>query len=555
MALLDPIPVSELDENEVAQNAVILRSAIEDRIETIDVSPGTVFNDLLIAPAALFHTMNQAIAAKVINSGSLIRVQEDASLVTDEEVVERVLGNFNLARRNGSKAGGQAVIVIASFTGVIPVTPSTTFEAAGRRFKPIVGFVGVESDSSVNNPEIERTITERADNTFQFTVDLVDSETGTPGNITAGTMFVITPALSAPVLESYAASDFAGGSDDETLAQVTDRLAEVLAAPGAGDRLSIKALICNTFPTVLDVGVIGTGDPEMRRGINGILGVRQPGYVDVYIRTRSSPLRTTSGKTATLIDPATGRWRMTFDRDEFPGFYRVDIRSPGDAQDNTPFEVVTADRGVDLTVIDDVDYVPPLRSDEGGFSRYQTLGVDFIDPRSSAELAAGVTGDYVVTVHHMPSIDTISDWLVNRERRPIGTHFLVRAAVPCVVSVGMRIHRSLRDAPISQSVIDTVKEKMAAVVNAIPFPGARLDASQLIHIAQSHLTGNSRVLTPIDLRGTILFPNGASLSLFNRDALVIPSRPEVGCTSRTCRFMLDPTSINIEVVNVDPTLV
>ena len=555
MALLDPIPVRELDENEVTQNAALLRAHLAERLPNVNVSPGTVFNDLLITPAAIIHTMNQAIASKVIDSGSLVRVQADPTLISDEAVVERVLGNFNLTRRTGSVAGGQAVIVITDASGVVPLSGTMIFEAAGQRFRPVVGFVGVANESMVNNPDVERVITAREDNNFQFTVDLVAVDAGVNGNIAAGTQFTITPALSVTVLETYAASDFAGGTDTESIANVTARLPELLAAPGSGDRLSIKALIRNTFPTVLDVGVIGTGDPEMQRGLGNILGIRQPGYVDVYVRSRSSPLRTTVGKTAMLVDPINGMWRMSFDREEYPGLYRVDIRRTDSDPLDTPLAISDISRGVDLTVVDDVDYVPPLLPSEGGFSRYQTLDIDFIDLRSQATLTAGDTGNYAVTVTHMPSIDVISDWLVNRERRPIGTHFLVRAALPCVVSVGLRIHRSFRDAPIAQSTIDEIKTAITGVINAIPFPNARLDASQIIHAAQSIVTGNSRVLTPIDLRGNILFPSGESLSIFNRDALVIPNRPEVGCSPRTCRFMADPTNVTIEVLTVDPTLV
>jgi hypothetical protein len=536
--------LADLSTTDVEQNITLLKSYLEVEYPSMDLQPGGVLYSLLLRPAALFHTLNQSNMTRLRQANSLLAINQDPTLA-DESLVDAVLSNYSITRNQGGYAIGR-INLIFSTNDFVAVPSSKIFTANGVEFLPVNPVYGV---SAISTNTYSVLFTAQSDGTYVLPVTVKAATTGTSGNLAKGTRLTEVETGLLNLIDIVVASDFDGGEDTESNAELMSKISNGITTPSLGSRNAIKALIQNNFSSVTDISVVGAGDIEMLRDGHSTLGIKTLGKVDLYVRTRAKPITVTITKAATLTNPGTKTFSMAFTRNEYPGLYSIESILPAGSTLTGTLEVTSTTRGIDSSLVDGTDFVPAMADDEGTFTRYQSLTVIFNDNYTDTSgMTTGDTADFNVTLTYMPDIDLVNDWLQHRSRRAPGGDYLVKAPIPCFVGVGLKITVGPGD---EEPDTELIKAAVIDAVNSTTFADGQLDSSVIINAAQSLLSRRSRVDTPIDLRGRVIKPDGNTYWVFDPYKLVIPTIADEMVSSRTVAFFLDTSNIIVETVPSD----
>lgn len=505
-----------------------------------------IIHDVVLYLESVFAAASDEWADRLRKSGTLLAIQADPTLATDE-IVDGVLSNFGAVRRPGEAASGRVVIQIASLAPS-NVAAGTVFESQGQSFTTESAFSGRTTQAAVITAT-DRLIRPVGDGTYFYVIDVVAVDVGASGMLRRGTA-LLPQAIIPGLVSAYAESDFTGGLNAESNTELVARQQEGIAGKNVSNRVTVSAMIRQepAFENVLGVSTIGFGDPEQTR-YHSLFPVAFGGRLDVYARTQALPQDVRVEVTATLIEHTLGlgaTWQFGLDRFEAPGFYDVPlvVRSGNAEIGSSGYEVTEIARTPDLSGVD--DYAPDLTSAaEAAFTPYQAATVRFFDTDTDASLPIGTERDYVAYVRAMPLLADLQEFLAGRDRRPASSDVVVKAPVPCDVRLTLVVYKRPGQADPDTAAMASA---LAAEVNRTAFPG-RLAASSMLSVAHDFLADGMTVGAP-DLWGTILVPDGGKLYLRDRSALVVPDLPSRGVSGRTVGFFLEPTDVSISVTTV-----
>lgn len=539
--------LSELSASEVQQKLAELTARVQELNPDVDLSSGP-FRDYISYLSAVLETSVATNLDRIRKSDSIAEIEKDPSLAEDD-VVDNVLSNFRIERSDGEAAQGSITIVVSSNT-TVTIGAGAIFEADGKQFTSDQSYVAkAEEDQVVSSSD--RLLTLLNDGNYGFNIDVTAVEVGADHSLKKDT--AVTP-VSPPLnfVRAFSAKDFTGGRDVETNSELLSRLQEGLAARTISNRVTMNALLrsIEDFENVIATSVVGFGDPEMLRDSHTIFPLSFGGRVDWYVRSEPALQRIALTKEAVLMTKTSdgyGEWQFSLLRDDFPGFYEVEsIRPTGDT-DTTTFEVLSDSRDNDLS---GDDFVPDIQTTaEGAYSRYQTTTITFKDTETeTAALSAGDKRSYDVTVSGMTMIGDIQDYMNDRSVRPYGSDLLVKAPVPCFVSLSFTIYKQTGD---DSPDLDAIRSALIDKVNAIGFTG-RLSSSSLFDVVHGFLDDRTTV-SAIDMLARIRRPDGSQKYLRDYDAIVVPDEPENMVTARTVQFYVTTDSIGISVETVGPT--
>lgn len=541
------LAITDLDNSAVEQAETLLLQFLQEAFPSMDLSRGRVFHDLLIRPAAMFYALNETNLDQIRRSMSLQQIVSEPGLANDD-IVDQVLSNLRIVRGVGRPASGQIRVILAARV-TTPLDTRVTFSANGVTYAMTSAFTGVTSPASLSTSS-SRIITERSDGYYEFIIDVQATTDGPAGNVADGTRFVPSQTITR-ALDLVAAGDFTGGRVSEDNASLAARAQESIAPQVLSGRVHITSLLRANFDSVRDVSIIGFGDAEMRRDAHNAFGISQGGKVDIYVRTAAYPQRDLREVTATMLDTNSKTLQISLDRDAAAGVYDVLAVYAADA---TPFELdeegvpalldslelTTQSWTVDLSSTG--VFVPDIASvREGAFSRYRRLNIRFVDPDS--DLAEGETATYRVYLLSVPDIAAIQDFVNARDRRSPGTDYLVKAALPAVCSIGVRIISRDPAGVDVQAVRNAIVER----INALTFQIGFLPSSVIIDAAQSVLTGNNVLDLPITMTARLYLPDGTTRILSTRDELHVPVTTDEIVSSRTVAFSVSPEDVDVSV--------
>lgn len=543
MSLVYP-DLTALSETQVQDTLDFLAQQLAEYSPSLDGKRG-LLRDIVLHLESVFATATgNVVQTQITESGSLLAVSEDPSLA-DEDAVDRLLSNFRITRRPSAKSSGSVTIVLDSLYPVV-IPGSAQFLSGSIAFEASSAYAA-RTDSSFILGTTDRLLESIGGGEYAFNIEVDAVEAGSSGQIRRGAS--LSPSFSIPhFLRAYAEQDFTGGQDAQTNEELLHVLDEGLSDKSPSNRTGVAALIHNTaeFASVTDISVIGFGDSEQIR-YHSIFPVAFGGRVDVYARTQGLFQSVKVTKTAVLVEkPAgdiNGVWQLSLARGDAPGFYEVErVCISGDTGAGYPADSTAKD--LDLT--DDGEFIPDLEtSDEAAFSRFQSAVVRFTDTDTST---AGLTvnsstADYDIYVRAMPLIEDLQIFLGDRDRRPMGSDILVKAPVPCFVSLSFSISKLAgQDDPD----LSAIKTSMADYVNGLGFNSV-LSASALAHEVYSHLSAGQTCST-IDMHGRVLYPDGRQTFLHSSVELTAPTASTSMVSDKTVCFFLDPLDIDISVV-------
>ena len=505
----------------------------------LDTARGA-FSDIVLLTNSQLNAVMTTTVSNLQQSGSLLQIQANPTLA-DTTIVDALLSNYNTTRLQGTTSTGNITMVVSQSTPVV-IPAGSVFTANGQTYTTTAAFTASLAANPLASPA-DRLLSPLTGGNYSFTFSVVAAVAGSVGNISQNTSLL--PSTPPTYFVScYAASDFSGGYDTETNADLLARLQTGPAAKSIGGAVNYLAFIQSQaeFARTLAYSFVGIGDPEMKRDRYGLLPISRGGCIDVYARPAELPLTLPIQLTAVYV--GSGTWQVAVANNVFPGFYSATkITNTTDAPTVTGFEITSDIRGNSFTGTLFPPIVPSLTDTK--YTAFQTAVLQYFDPTTTTATAIGCKKNVVVFLTGMPMIGDLQALFSNSVTSSLSASVLVKATVPCNVSVGVSL---VVKSTAAQPNTAGIAAAIASTVNNLPF-GDTLYTS-LIDGAILPLLTAGQVVGRIDLTAQLTDNLGNLQTIIGERALRIPYMPEVGVSTKTTAFMLDPSNISITVTQV-----
>jgi hypothetical protein len=601
----DPTSLSELTDEQVDSRKDILRDMLETEFPDINFDEGTVNQQIILQPNAEIDALQRLTIDRLRRSNSLNAISEDPALA-DDELVDNVFSNFFVTRREGTTVTG-SIIVTFSASSTYTISSEAVFTFGTRTFNPDQDYVVVTTESlNVPNSLLLRL---RSDGNYWVSIPVVETVVG--GSVVAkDTVFTLSPEPTNFV-SATASDDFVAGTPEETNEELAARLEAGTAMQSVSDRAAIEAVLLAQFPQTLDLSIIGLNDDESIRDTNNLLGINVGGKGDIYTRTSTTPSRvrvtvlgTYRGTEQYLTEFGVTGWfrdyRILMDVDSIAAFYHaaaVTYFNPSNTSSSTEFDyeftegaAVAGYNEISRGVRDvEEDFSPSIAEfQEAAYSRYQgvaTIDIELDLPTNAyleafddlmtgfsdtepvpvavgaeeiINLTVGELKDlilnsndtlriYDVYVDIMPDVNDIQDFFNDRDNRPPGADYLVKAPMPCFTGVDLTItYQVSGEAPSVQAV----QEAVASAVNALPMGTQSLSVLTITEAVSAVLPAGAILSLPVEITGTVRQPDGTEVLLSSSEEIVLPSVPEQGLTYRTTSFLQRTDDVSVTLTTI-----
>lgn len=544
--MLEVTSIDQVDATAVSQIRSELQAFLSEQYPNVTFSRG-VFSELVISAHATLYARNQQTLSQYLAARSLLQISRDPSLAADESV-DHILSNYLITRNTGSQATGRVTIIVSQRT-TVTIAAGLVFESGGQQFTSD----SVYSARAVSAQVIatgDRLLRPLEDGNYAFDINVTSTAAG-PATLLRQNATLIPVSQPANFVTAFAAEDFVGGLSYESNEALVARLQRGVAAKGASNRVTMKALIDqqSQFAEVTRLSIVGHADKEMTRDQHGF-PVSAGNTVDWYVRGREDLLSRTVRLIAThteINSDGFSVWAAAIPPGTFSGFYKLAaVRSITAANRTGSFPVSTL--AYSLTAPTS-EYRPDVLSNsEASFTTYEQLSLQFVDTdKPVTNLTVGDVAEYDFDLVGTPNIAELQSFLNKRDNRFFGGDVLVRAAVPCFVEVSI-----LLEIPPGSEQPDeaTIAAAVVREINQTDFTG-RLYATRIHDVVGSLLPASAR-FAKATLFGQILSPDRSVIYLQSSDVLVVPEDRHKQVSSKTVQFFATLQDVNIEVTNSIP---
>lgn len=506
-----------------------IKGFIQEIDPTVDLAPGSVLNELIVK-------LGSYVQNAIYNEIQDLKAQASiitASSYSDEEqvdtIIDQIASNYNVTRLSETKSTGVVRVRVSQNKSYqLP----TTF----RLYQPSIDKYYVTTQAySIQSEGGDIQLKTEGDGTFYFLLPVEAEEAGTSSQLSQGTILTLSENQRlSQFVSAEANTAFTSGRNNETNTSLISRLQQGLSTKTLTTPVSIKARLQELYPSIKSVSVVGAGSDELRRSKHNLFGVDTLGMVDVYIRSTNAIEQAvlTKGPEAA---PQTGRRKVTLTaEDGAAGFYRVIGVYSNSGSTRVIHTITDITYGVSIPDSSYTNYI--VTSQEARFSTYQQVEIEFEVSESAVPTEVEVQVDY------QPNIKEIQDLFLSEEERIPCADYLVKAVIPCFVTVDVKIQLAIG------TTVDTnkIREDIFDYINSIS-TGDSVNASDIVKIC--HQYDIKRVNLPMILRGSIYQPNGILKSISSNDSLVIPSDTTNSVSTKTTQFFVSLSDINITTAN------
>ena len=506
-----------------------LTAFISQNYTDVEVGPGSVINELLIKLASSIQNEQYNLIDE-LNQGKAIQSALSTTTDTYSSVIDLVASNYNTVRSQGSLVTGKIKITLSS-------SSYYSFRSGYSFLQPALNLKYV----LINDVRVSPIPQAIADETqlyqdqgfYYFIVDVQAEAAGPAYQVSSGAPFTtVETNFMSNFVKAEAYGNFSAGAavetDKELIAKIKNNLGNSRFESAAGIYNNFK----NTFAGFQALSVCGANDAEMVRAKQNLLGISSFGKADVYVRSSLGP--TTKLVTKTATKTADNTWQLTLNNSDAPGFHDVKAIVP----------LSTISLGGTLV------FAPPVYSyafysgqrnneinsaAEARFTKYQTATVAFTYSESPT-LAVGGTLPFEVHVTCQPDIVEMQDLLLSDSQRLACADYLIKAAVPCEVSLNINLKKKRATDTFDSLNLQQLKQDIFTYVNSLKF-GEELYASNLVNICHNY--DIKRVDLPITMVGIVNCPDGTALTITDSDVLSIPNRLDKGVTTKTTLYFID----------------
>ena len=512
---------------------------IAENYPDVDISPGSVLSELVAKIAA---TINNELTNKGIDDLKQSKTVQDvlaSESDTYSDSIDAIASNYNVYRNPGSKVLGNIKVEVAERRTYF-VEKGFTFTQPNLNFNYITTLdyeITTGTVTSSNQLPLYQSGSQ-----YYFILPVEAEEVGeeaVAGNknntqVTNKTRFEVGDGFNLTgFVSAEAYGNFSGGKNKETDRELITRFKEGLSYKGLSSPKAMTSVFKDTYPEFRSLSVVGANDSEVGRSKSNIFGISTLGMADVYVRT-SQGIATIQKDTdgvnlvATRDVTQTGIWKLKVLSGVVPGFYKVvSIAPKGSSSFTGTYVIKKTTYGYELPTLTRNNHIS--QAIDARYTKYQTCDIEFeYDSLNSTE-------DFTVTFSYMPLVKDIQDYILSDDNRIISADYLVKAAIPCNVSIGLNLHK--RSSSTSLPIAD-IKKDIFDYVNSIPF-GEDLIVSNIIDICHNY--DIKRVDLPVTVTGTIWVPSTTkdeTIIISSQDVLTIPEQLDKGISKKTTTFFL-----------------
>jgi hypothetical protein len=371
---------------------------------------------------------------------------------------------------------------------------------------------------------------------YYFILPVVAENEGPEYQLSSGTTFdVASQSFVTNFVKAEAYGNFASGKAPETDKQLVANIQHRLGNSRLTTATGIANRFNDLFPGFQTLSICGANDDEMMRSKRNVLGISTFGKADVYVRTSLGPETLEIVKTATKI--ANDTWQVTLSNTDIPGFYEIKSIIPVTSTPNLGGTLILAS-----AVNYSTTFYSGMRNNEisvasdSRFTKYQTAVATFTYTETPT-VAVGGSAQFKISASYQPNILEMQNLLLQDDERLACADYLVKAAVPCMVSLSLNLVKKRSTDTYTSLNLQNLKKDIFTYINSIPF-GGELHASNIVDICHNY--DIKRVDLPVTMTGQILCPdNGAPITLTDTDVLTIPTNVARGVTPKTTLYFID----------------
>lgn len=539
----------------ITQTQERLKAFIVENYSTADIAPGSVLNELLLKAASTIH--NQITNKDIQDLGRANSIAAVLASPTDtySEIITNIAQDFNTYRHLGIKVTGLIKITVTENRnyfvekGISLYQPQLLFTYITTQKYEILNYTGTTRSLSATQLQLFR-----GGNEYYFILPVEATGVGEEvdqnknnTSVSSSTQFMLSDTAKIPNFVSATAyGNFSSGVNLETDKQLISRFKQGLSYGGLDSTKNLRYNLMLNYPELRALSVVGPNDEEMIRGKDNPWGISQLGMADMYLRTSTDLQTKKVVLTATLVANNSqfgASWNLvinpldttSLNYSEIPaGFYKIESISEDSTEVYTGSYVLsTITYGYDPDAINNNNQL--TNAEYARFTKYQTAMVVFgTDMLLSG--SPGLERTFAVTFLYSPKIAEIQDYINSDDNRLFASNYLVRAVLPCSVSVKLNVTKKT-DSTISSDILKTqIKQAIYDYINGLNF-GEPIIASKLIDIAHNY--DISKVHMPITLHGDILYPSilgDSSLHITGVNNLSIPTDIAKGISPNTVCF-------------------
>lgn len=508
-----------------------LATFIKENYTDVETGPGSVISELLIKLAAVLQNEQYNTIQTIDQGNTLYKVANSSNTKTYSSAMDLVASNYNTTRNTGTKVTGKIKVTVTeadtySFNeGFIFIQPALSLNYV------LTKDVRISLKPSAILEELQM----YSDNgMYYFLLDVEAENEGPDYQVSSGTAFVLTPKefISNLVkLEAY--GNFSSGkaveTDKELLAKIKYNLGNSRLESPAG----IFKKFSSTFSGFQSLSVCGANDAEMTRAKKNVLGISTFGKADVYVRSSVGPeIKHLTDKQA--VQTGADTWTMSIANYEIPGFYSITAIIPQSTTLNLGGTLVFTPPVYTKAMYPGERYNEIYTNADARFTKYQEATVSF--KYSPPPDSVGSKQLFTVHATYQPNIMEMQNMLLLDEERLACADYLVKAVVPCMVSLNITLIKKRTTDTYESLNLQQLKKDIFTYVNTIPF-GEELHASRLVDLCHNY--DIKRVDLPIEMVGNVLCPDGTTLYITDTDMLTIPYSLEKGVTPKTTQYFID----------------
>ena len=399
---IDDINSKDLDG---ARSRIVKYLQTKEEFKSVDMRPNSVMGDLVISPIAHLLAAFEVGSSRMFSDLDLSNVS--AGTIYNCAFVKQYLNNF-----------GQGQVYEYPSTGVVQLqfsNPKTKFIDAGSKFlfsgdggeNHIYEMVGITDlltlkspfeESDLNNSQ-EKKLVRIAENVYMVNV-AVKGPAGVGVNDGTG---AATDIPDADLISAKAVGDFDRGTLPENIMELALKVQRTFYSSSLNNRTGAISFMLQTFPEMRGVSPVLTGDIEMVRDRENVLGVRE-GKMDLYFKSRDKYL-TTEQEILMSYDPTSEKWRGSCDFVE-PPTWIDEIRRASSLQSS----IIAHTHGKSLDEI-------RFPGETSAYSRYEALGFEVEDDLLSED------GTPVMLVNGEENSFTDSDFTYEIQGNFVGNIF------------------------------------------------------------------------------------------------------------------------------------
>lgn len=497
-----------------------LRALLQEQNPTLDISVGGPVDSLLVEGNVAVVARNDVQVDQAYLFQQLKSIADGTVAVTDE-ALDNLMANYFLERQEAEVATGDIVFVVRDLrvysfpTGYTLISNNQQFltTATYNVYPPLTPNIDFTVPTNIAIEEVYDVATGYSYR-FRFPIS---SAVATPDAVlVSGDVLVPTQSFSG-LGSVKAATNFQGGTLAETNTEFATRGLQGLLAETVGGQDNVDKLVRQAVPNA-DASTIGVNSPLMTRDRNNVFNISVGGKIDIYAKSGAVG-RQAYVVDAVVVDSVLRIARITLSRSQSAGVYRQSVIP---VSTSTPPVVIagslTIQSVANLPWVNTSGFNPQMPTQiERAFSANQLIEITIVDTRQvtgpsyvvpMAFNGEVITGAYEAQTVYQPGVLDISEFLSSDAVRPGGLDLLVKAAVPCITSVGIVASRPVSYNGRSAAQLSAA---IATAINLLPVETQSLDnftVSGIVTSLEPTLT-----VVSVSLSGSVYGQNGTDYSI------------------------------------------